>query len=127
MDGDLPVELRTFILEHINSVAQLETLLLLRRSAREWTAEALARELRIDQAAASEQLTELTRRGLTERLDGPARFRYARSANVDPLVAEIQKAYEERRVRIIGLIYSTPRARVQDFADAFRIRKGDDG
>ena len=123
MDGDLPVELRTFILEHINSVAQLEALLLLRRSAGEWTVEAIARELRIDQAAASEQLTELTRRGVTQRLDGPERFRYAPRADVDPVVAEIQKAYEERRVRIIGLIYSTPRARVQDFADAFRIRK----
>ncbi len=127
MDGDLRLELQTFIVEHINSVAQLEALLLLRRSAGEWTAEALAQELRIDRVAASEQLRELTRQGLTERLTGPERFRYARPATVDPLVAEIQKAYEERRVRVIGLIYSTPRARVQDFADAFRIRKDDDG
>jgi len=128
MSAEPSNELRQFIREHIASVAQLEALLLLRSTRAEWTAAAIARELRIDHAAAAEQLRELSDRGLAERIDVPERFRYAPSQpEIDALVAQLESTYEDRRVTIIGIIYSGPAPRVQKFADAFRIRKHSDG
>lgn len=88
----------------------------------------MAQELRIDRGPATEQLVELCRRGLMERSEAPERFRYApQRPEVDALVARLEAAYEDHRVSVIALIYSTPRPRVQAFADAFWIRRDDDG
>lgn len=128
MSSDLDPELRAFVVDYIGSVVQLEALLLLRRSGAEWTAEALARELRIEVQPAAEQLQELCHRGILDCAGDPARFRYAPGhASHDPLIARLAQTYEDRRVSVIALIYSTPRPTVKVFADAFRLRRDDDG
>ena len=78
MSGELPADLQAFLVEFISSVVQLEALLLLRRSRTEWTAEALARELRIEPQPAVEQLSDLCHRGLLQCSEAPARFRAVR-------------------------------------------------
>jgi hypothetical protein len=126
MSGALPEDLRSFIVDHISSVVQLEALLLLRRTGTEWTVEALARELRIDSNATAEQLAGLCSGGLIAHVPDPPRYRYApRDDALERLVARMAGAYDDRRVTVISLIYSAPRDHLRVFADAFRFRRDD--
>lgn len=116
----------SFLGDHIDSVLELELLLLLRAApARAWTAADLATELKIDPAFAGEQLAKFSQRGFLARVDGsdPA-YRYApQSTQLDDSVAAVAAAYTTYRVTIIGLIFSKPTSNLKSFADAFRIRK----
>ncbi len=127
--SNLPEEVRRFIAEHIDSVEQLETLLLLyQHPERTWDAESVARELRIASVSAGERLEDMTHSGLMARKEGkPVEYRYAsESAMLDEAVRGLAKAYSERRVSVINLIFSKPVDKIRTFADAFRIRRDDD-
>jgi predicted ArsR family transcriptional regulator len=64
-DDLIPEDLRDFILRHIDSIAQLEALLLLRRNPEEtWTAEASAKRLYISETDARHVLDRLCADGL---------------------------------------------------------------
>jgi len=115
-----------FLVDHIDSVLELELLLFLReRGARHWTAAELAHELKVDPAWAGEQLAKFHARGLLARTDETgATYRYApQSPQLDATVASVAAAYATHRVSIIGLIFSKPTSTLKTFADAFRIRK----
>jgi hypothetical protein len=122
-DAELPVLVKAFLLRHVNSVAELEGLLLTRSdAARSWDASALARRLYITPRAASEVLEALHRHGLLS-CDGEV-FRYepvsdALRSEVDALAA----AYPRFLIPITNMIHSKPRAALREFADAFRLRE----
>jgi hypothetical protein len=64
-ESGIPRHVEQFIAEHINSVEQLEVLLLLHdRSSEEWTAATVARELHIDPGSAGRRLADWHARGL---------------------------------------------------------------
>ena len=118
--------MRQFITEHIDSVMQLEILLLLAaQPAKVWTPTELAQELRIDPAWVDAQLQTMGGRGViavTE--ESPVGFRYEpRTPALAETVRELAQAYADRRVTVIGLIFSKPIDKIRSFADAFRIRK----
>ena len=125
----VPQEVTTFLADHIESVLQLELLLLLRADpARLWSAAALAHEMKIDPVFTAAQLDTFYAQGLLAgeaRTDAPgAAYRYApASAALDATVAAVAAAYASHRVSIIGLIFSKPTSTLKSFADAFRIRK----
>lgn len=123
-DSDISQTVRTLILERIDSVVQLEVLLLLYGSPdRARTAQEVAQELRIDASWAQGQLGELAARGLAAD-EGNDAFRYAPGTpELDRAVAQMSRDYTERRVRIITLIFSKPVDKLRSFADAFRLRK----
>lgn len=125
---ELPLPVR-HLLDRLDSIAQLELLLLLQRTAPdEWTADRLAAELRIEEAWALDQLGLLRARGLlVESEPGSGRYRF------DPATPALAKAvealaacYPERRVTVVSVLYSRPSDRIREFADAFRIRREDD-
>ena len=127
----IPQEVKAFIAEHIDSVMQLEVLLLLHKSPQQsFNASDLARELRIDPAWAQNQLADLTARGLlvqpTATPDGGSepQYRYqARTPELHRAVTGLAQEYADRRVTVISLIFSKPVDKIRSFADAFRIRK----
>ena len=132
MSQDEPQHIRAFIAGHIESVVQLEVLLLLFGSAvRTWAADALARELRIDRAWVEAQLAQLCARGLLTYCEGkPPSYQYQpRTTELHQAVSDLAKAYADRRVSIISLIYSNPPKSppapdpLKSFSDAFRLRK----
>jgi len=52
------------------------------------------------------------------------RFRYGpASADVDALVRILERAYNERPVTLIQMIYALRDAKIRSFADAFKFRK----
>jgi hypothetical protein len=123
----LPEDVRQ-LLDRLDSIAQLELLLLLQRTAPdEWTAEQLAAELRIEPSWAIEQLSLLRARGLlTEAAQSTGRFRF------DPATPALAKTveclaqyYQDLRVTVVAALYSRPNDSIRVFAEAFRIRKED--
>lgn len=126
----LPDSVRAFVREHINSVAQLEVLLLLHRtSPRDWTAVAVGRELRIDPISAARRLAEFQERGLVRARasEDALRFWYEGTApDNDRAISQLATAYKDRRTSVLNLIFSTPADAVRIFADAFRLRRPND-
>jgi hypothetical protein len=93
--GGLPEGVRRLIHEHIDSVEQMEVLLLLRREPTPWTPEAVARELRIETGSALKRLEDLERRGFLECVDRAcAEHQYA------PVPPERDRPYSDLRRRV---------------------------
>ena len=115
-----------FIVDEIDSVPELEALLLLwqdRPAA--WNVADVARRLYIVPDQAQAVLADLSRKGMLavdpEREDS---YGYAsRSAERDALMARIEAVYRRQIVRISTLIHSKPSSAVRDFARAFRFTK----
>jgi hypothetical protein len=116
-----------FVREYIDSVDQLEILLLLRGGPeREWTAEEISRALSTSEASVVARLAYLQSVGLVE-MKRPSHYRYApKSQDVAQVMEEVSAAYAQYRVRIINLIYSKPIDKIRTFADAFKLRKEDE-
>ena len=123
----LPIELRQFIAQHIESLAQLEALLLMRRDRqRQWSPAELSRSLYISDDMCGGMFAELERRGFVARRPDAEAYHYAcADAEFDALLGQLATYYQERRVAVITEIYSNPVTKVQTFADAFRLRKQD--
>jgi hypothetical protein len=125
----IPAEVERFILDNIHSVGQLEILLFLLETApQQWTAEALARELRFATDSAAKRLEDLRSRGLVARTEEhePAYRFAARDPRDDRVVRALAETYATWRVSVITLIYSKPSEPLRFFADAFKIRRKDE-
>ena len=126
MSEAIPTELAQFIDQNVESLAQLEALLLLQNEPqRHWTVEALSKALYITTDTAAALLADLSTRGfatLVDNTSGEFAYRPASAASRE-LVERLGKLYGERRVAVITQIYSKPVNKVQTFADAFRLRR----
>lgn len=122
----VPAAVERFIATHIESVEQLEVLLLLRGAAdKDWTPREVARALVTNAESARNWLERMAAAGLLSTSDGS--FRYAPpTAEVEQAVDGLAESYAKYRVTVIGLIFSKPGERVRSFSDAFRIRRRKD-
>lgn len=126
MSDALPNHVQQFLKGNIQSIAQLELLLLLYRDRdNSWTVADAAKNQYTAVTMTETALESLRGSGLVKIInDGEARYQYApASANLDQLVGELAQLYTERRVTVVNAIYSSPLDTLQSFADAFRIRK----
>jgi hypothetical protein len=123
-DEESLVAVKAFISQYIDSVAQLEILLLLHGEPdKSWTASEVAQHLRVNLTSVMDELDRLCARGLL--LQHPGRVPTWRFAGTG-FIAEVQnlaQAYAERRVTVITLISSKPEDRIRVFTDAFKLRK----
>jgi hypothetical protein len=121
---DFPANVGRYITEHVDSVAQLEVLLLLRSdAARSWTAADVSSALRLTRETAEQQLRLLTDHGIAVAADADC-VRYApQTTQLAEVLDGLAMVYEQRRVTVITMIYSKPVEKVRTFADAFRLRK----
>jgi hypothetical protein len=126
MSDDFPAELKQFIAQHVESLAQLEALLILRQdSQKDWRSPELAQRLYITPDMCEAILADLDRQGFAKRLpEGGYRY-HPSSADFDGMLASLADVYQQRRVAVITEIYSKPVNKVQTFADAFRLRRED--
>lgn len=124
--NDIPPDVRTLIARHVDSVVHLELLLLLYRDCdRGWTAADAAREMRIDPTWTVAQLDQLVAAGLLRRDDADAgTYRCVTARAVVETMGRLARAYGDRRVSTVALIYAKPSDSLRTFADAFRFRKG---
>ena len=122
---DIPDAVQRLILEKLDSISQLEMLLLLHRDPeRGWTADQIGTELRIDPGWAAEQLAVLESRGLVAPLGEASSYHFRPGTpEAESAVKALATCYADRRVAIIALLYSRPIDRIRVLADAFRVRR----
>jgi hypothetical protein len=120
-DEEIPEEVREFILRYINSIAQLEALLLLwREPNKSWDVAAMAKRLYIGEGETTEVLTQLNADGLLIESQGSYRLN---SADWQEPIGELAESYAKQLIPITNIIHAKPR-RIREFADAFKLRKG---
>ena len=122
-DADFPEELCLLIKDAIPTIEAAGLLVVLARDpGKQWKAEEIVHEIRPTVIAESEVrkcLVLFQARGLVIENQN-ARFQYRpASAALDSTAKALAKAYTERPVTLIRLIYAR---NIQSFADAFKIR-----
>lgn len=121
-DDPVPKQVRDFIARYIDSVAQLEALLLLHGNpAERWGIEPVARRLYIPPEEALEILQRLANASLLNADNGV--FQYGcTDAELRRTVDELAEIYRRQLIPITKLIHAKPR-RIRAFADAFKFSK----
>jgi len=120
-DEELTEEVKELLRRYINSVAQLEALLFFHeRPGEGWQVERLAARLYVGKAETAEALASLKRDGFLE--SDAETYAFAPRPELRPLVDGLAKAYSRHLIPITHIIHSKPR-RIQEFSNAFRIRK----
>ncbi|MBS1984739.1 MAG: hypothetical protein JST16_11255 [Bdellovibrionales bacterium] len=118
-----------FIKKYLDSIEQLEILLLLYRTpTTEWTLERLSQEMRTSQTSARNRLNSLVSAGLVVVVhnEGEPAFRYVdTNEQLHYQVSLLEQEYKIRRMRVIDCIYAPPAEKMLTFKDAFKIRKTD--
>lgn len=122
----LPAVVRQFLARHIQSVEQLEVLLLLRSEPqRAWTVGEVYDVIRSSTASIASRLKTFTNDGfaIEEATSAPA-YRFApKDDNLRMAIDQTATAYQVSRVRVIEAIFTPASDPVQTFADAFRLRR----
>jgi DNA-binding MarR family transcriptional regulator len=120
-ERSLTPEVRNFVLQHIDSVAQLEALLFLRtRPAERLDASDIAKTLYASPGEMNAALEGLHGRGLLVREDD--RYGYNHRSPDRAQVEALANAYAHHLIPITNLIHSKPR-NIRAFSDAFKFRK----
>lgn len=115
-----------FIREYIDTVPELEALLLLwEQRPSPWNIEDLAQRLYISTEETRTILLDLKGKGLISVASGHSEsFQYDLvSDQRNDLIRRTEELYRRQIVRISTLIHSKPSSAVRDFARAFRFKK----
>jgi hypothetical protein len=121
-DEQIPAELREFIVRYIDSVAQLEALLLLYwEPENNWTPTKLSKRLYISDAESLVILSRLAAEGLAVESEGQYSLG-PRQPEQEQIIASLANLYSTRLIPITNLIHLKP-ARIREFSDAFKLRK----
>jgi hypothetical protein len=122
----IPEHVLQFIAERIDTVPQLEALLLLWESPqRAWTEDDLAARIYVSRPTAGQTLQALQRQNLvmTESAQ-PPQYRY--NPQWDPtgqVMPEVAAAYRRHLVQLATFIHSRASTAVREFARAFDLKK----
>jgi hypothetical protein len=122
VDDLIPPEVRDFIIRHIDTVSQLEALLLLRaNSEQDWDIATTARRV----YASDEQIADVLERFSAERFvvrNGDV-YRYqSRDADTDATIGRLASIYASHLIAITNMIHQKSR-NLRSFSDAFKLRK----
>jgi hypothetical protein len=121
-DNPIPLDLQIFIVRHIDSIAQIEALLLLRRHAPEkWDLASTSQRLYISEQETLEILENLCADGLLQCEEGIYHFA-CRTPETEQMVKRLAEAYAENLIAVTNIIHGKPR-RIREFANAFKLRK----
>lgn len=119
--GEIPPEIVRFISAHVDTVPQLEALLLLWESfPREWAVEEIAARVYVNKATASRITGDLHRRGLIDITE--QRLRFAAESAAAPLVTQLAQTYRKHLIQVTELIHAKGSPAMQEFARAFQFK-----
>ena len=122
MDDVIPPDVREFIIRHIDSVSQLEALLMLRAHSEEsWEVGRIASRVYTSDRELGAVLERFAAEGFLKR-EGEL-YRYDRKdPAVDRTIAELARCYASHLIPVTNMIHSKPRG-MRSFSDAFKLRK----
>jgi hypothetical protein len=115
-----------FLDAHIDSIPQIEALLLLHEGRQQaWTIAQIAARIYMDAAQTEPLLRHLQQHQLAEGLSGAgeATFRFAPREGGDDVVSEVAIAYRTQLIAVTGFIHAKAPSSVLDFARAFDLKK----
>lgn len=124
---DLPEDVLDFLGTYIDSVEELSILLLLcAQPERVWTTSEIVRTLRSAENSIATRLENLYARKILNRLSesGDLHKFTPSTSQVAEVIRHLAEQNQIRPYRIIEAIYSRPKRAIQQFANAFRFRKG---
>jgi hypothetical protein len=126
--NNLPPHLLDFISRHVQSVEQLEILLLVSRPPiTPWSPGTVYEKILSSPRSVERWLEELTRTGLLERVSDPeGSYRRSQDDQVGAQISTLGEFYRTVPVRVIEAIYKREASAAQSFADAFKIKKTED-
>jgi hypothetical protein len=121
-------ELDRFIAAEIQSLEQLEILLLLSGNPHKWwTAQGVYDVIKSSLSSVEARLGEMVAKAiLLSEVEGDRRYRFSpNDDSVWRIVSELRDAYKERSVKVVQAIYNKPQKTegITEFAKAFRLRK----
>lgn len=120
---DLPEDVRYFLQTSIDSIEQLQVLLLLQAQPdRIWTTSEITFELRSVDSSIQNRLDKLYKRNILAR-HGDSEHKFLPTST--EMLNIIEKVVSENQLRpyqIIDAIYSSAEKSIQDFANAFKMR-----
>jgi hypothetical protein len=124
-DNKIPTHVLQFLEANIDTVTQLETLLMMREEGdRRWLIADVASRNYTSEQRATETLNALLRRGLVSAEESPPRFQFNPTKDeVRALVAELARCYQRNLLLVTELIHAKPSASVREFARAFDLKK----
>jgi hypothetical protein len=118
----VPEHIRAFVARHVDSVAQLEALLLLRSHPMEkWDVSTLARRLYIGEEEMLALLAHLRADDFVRVSEGIYHYECA-TEEKRRAVDAVADFYSRHLIPVTHLIHSKPR-RIRQFADAFRLKR----
>jgi len=121
-DESIPDDVREFIMRNIDSIAQLEALLLLREHPTgTWTVASVAKRLYTSEQDIAEVLQRLADDGFLAVQDGAYRFS-CKMPEQETAVHRMAETYRRQLIPVTNMIHSKPR-RIRQFADAFKFKK----
>ena len=123
MDNDIPAEVVRFIAEQIQSLEQLEVLLLVSALPdRHWTPDGVFQVVQTNRDVVQQRLDEFVKRGLMSKSEEG--YRYApKSEALARQIATTSQIYKLRRHKLIEIIYSPRDEDLRRFSDAFKFKK----
>lgn len=119
-----------FITDHVRSLDELQLLMAIMQSGeRWWDASSAARESGLPVPAARAVLDRFAARNLLDiRITDDVRYQFSPGTpalrDTARMAAEV---YRKRPLAVARLVPREPRRGITDFADAFRIRRDEDG
>jgi hypothetical protein len=121
-DELIPPDVREFILRNIDSIAQLEALLLLlQQPGVKWSAAGVAEHLYIETDQAAEVLQHLCEVGLAGCDDDVYWFNDASTSQVE-IVRRLAELYSSHLIPVTNIVHAKPSS-IRKFAAAFKFRK----
>jgi len=125
LGNEIPAHVLRFLEENIDTVPQLETLLMMSEAPdRSWLIADVASRNYITEQRATDTLNALQRRDLVSSEDSPPRFRFSPEKDeVRTLVADLARCYQRNLSLVTELIHAKPSASVREFARAFDLKK----
>ena len=122
MNEVIPPEVREFIIRHIDSVSQIEALLILRAHPDDnWEVEQIASRVYTSDRELGAVLERFAAEGFLAR-EGDV-YRYGVSEpTIERTIAELARYYSSHLIPVTNMIHSKPRS-MRSFSDAFKLRK----
>lgn len=119
----LPLEVKSFLIQFIDSISHLEVLLMLYSTPeKKWDAQNVSKELRSNVTAATIQLENLQSKGLIT-VDESHQYSYHESSALHETIKLLFNLYHAKPVAVVSCIYEKPTDKLKGFSDAFKIKK----
>lgn len=122
--NSLPQDIRDFLSEFIDSVSQLEILLMCSSEPQTaFSPEDISKNLRTHPMTAQKQLQSLVDKGLLASISDHKFIFRPKELELKDLIYKLASSYKIKPVAVVTFIYDKPTDKLKGFADAFKFKK----